>query len=315
MLEILAAPFAACLVIAALHCYMGLHVVRRGVIFVDLALAQMAALGSAVALVTVPFVLGAGAEETHVHAGGEIEHVGEPPASSGSDFTDDMEHGQGGLKERAYTYALSLGFAFLGAALLAMARFSDNRVPHEAIIGIVYVVSAALAMLVLSRTAHGLEEIQAMLLGSILFVDWGDVGRTGALYAALAALHLFWGRRLLRITEDSKAAAAEGLNVHFWDFIFYVTFALMVTQSVRIGGVLVVFSFLIIPAACAAIVTTGFARQLWVAWGVAVAASIAGLAFSAVADMPTGASLVAAFGAALIICSAISVFAPRSRAR
>ena len=242
MCEILMYPFMACMVIAALHCYMGLHVIRRGVIFVDLSLAQVAALGGAVAVLIGPelpnwfpsFFEDPAAAHGHVHA---------------ADIVDEHEHGGGALG-----YALSLVFAFLGAALFSVGRFKDNRVPHEVIIGIVYVVSAALALLVLSKTAHGSEEMDAMLLGNILFTDNKLVAISATLYVGLAIPHLIWGlNKFLKITEDVAKAETERLHVRIWDLSFYAIFGAMVTQSVRIGGVLVVFSYLIIPGVCAAI--------------------------------------------------------------
>ena len=299
MLSILAAPFAACLVIAALHCYVGLHVIRRGVIFVDLALAQVAALGGVVALLIGPLVLTPRAD--HEQADGSSAEVYE------MGYGDEEEL----VGEDVFAYALSLTFATLGAALFAIGRFRDGRVPHEAIIGIVYVVSAALAMLVLNKTPHGSEEMQAMLLGSILFVDWGTVGKTALLYLALAILHAIWGKKFMRISESVEAASAEGMNLRLWDFLFYAIFGLMVTQSVRIGGVLVVFSFLIIPAVCATMLISTFRRRLIFAWVIALLASVGGLYFSAAVDMPTGASLVAAFGTMLVLCACVNPFIRR----
>jgi len=296
MLQILVAPFAACVVLAALHCYMGLHILRRGVIFVDLALAQMAALGATVAVVLAPVML----PREHGEAAG--------PASAVVEAADPWLEEPSDPATEALTYGFSLLFAFAGAGLIAVGRLKDNRVPHEAFIGIVYVVSAALAMLALNKAPHGSEKMEAMLLGSILFVGWREVGRTAALYAVIAVLHVVWGRRFLSITESPVGAEAQGLKVRLWDFLFYVTFGLMVTQSVKIGGVLVVFSFLIIPAACATLLLRGFWPRLLAAWALALVASVAGLWFSAAGDMPTGASLVAAFGAMLAVCAAVAGF-------
>jgi zinc/manganese transport system permease protein len=290
ILQLLAAPFAACLIIAALHCYMGLHIIRRGVIFVDLALAQMAALGGVVALFVGPHVLG----PSRVHPAGA-----DTPA-----VVMDSGHEESAAEE-LFGYAMSLTFAFLGAGLFSIGRFRDNRVPHEAIIGIVYVVSAALALLVLNKSAADTDEIGGMLLGHLLVVRPGEVARTAIIYAVLAVPHLIWGRRFLLISSDLPAAQARGINIRLWDFIFYAIFGVMVTQSVHLGGVLVVFSFLIIPAVCAAIFFRSFWSALLFGWGVALLGSILGLWFSVQADMPTGASLVATFGFMLAVCSVI----------
>jgi zinc/manganese transport system permease protein len=319
--ELLAAPFVACILIAALHCYMGLHVVRRGVIFVDLALAQMAALGTAVALFLGPMLDIHPHEHENVHLfHHETEVVGESRAD-GESFGVDIDHGQheyiheegraghvAGINhwlKKNFSYILSLLFAFMGAVIFALGRFRDERVPHEAIIGIVFVVSSALAVLVLSKAPHGHEKMEAMLVGSILFVNWDDVLSMFLLYLPLGILHFAIRGVLMRISENISEAESAGLHVRAWDLLFYASFGLMVTQSVSIAGVLVVFSYLIIPAACAIMFVERFFARLLVAWGIALGVSLSGIVFSAWKDLPTGPSLVATFGAVLIICTAV----------
>jgi zinc/manganese transport system permease protein len=325
---LLAAPFVGCLLIAALHCYMGLHVVRRGIIFVDLALAQMAALGATVALLAVPLVFGETLHEHHEGLAGHSHHqpANPNPAEAGmeqvggagtpsvpDEHAAEEEH-TGGLRTwlmEETPYLLSLLFAFAGAGIFALGRFRDERVPHEAIIGIVFVVSAALAVLVLSKAPHGHEQMESMLVGNILFVGWHDAWMMFLLYLPLGVLHFAVRRRLLAISEDVHGAESAGVPVRAWDFLFYATFGLMVTQSVRMAGVLVVFSYLIIPAVCASLLAKSFGRRLVVAWGIAVAASVIGLALSAVKDLPTGPSLVATFGAVLVLCALVRPMVPR----
>jgi zinc/manganese transport system permease protein len=319
---LLAAPFVGCLLIAALHCYMGLHVVRRGIIFVDLALAQLAALGATVALLVVPLVFGESLHEHHEGLAAHSHHQAADPKATSEDVDQvggagpsattekhaEEEHQAGGPKAWLMgetPYILSLLFAFVGAAIFALGRFRDERVPHEAIIGIVFVVSAALAVLVLSKAPHGHEQMESMLVGNILFLGWHDAWMMFLLYLPLGVLHFVVRRRLLAISEDIHAAESVGVPVRAWDFLFYITFGLMVTQSVRLAGVLVVFSYLIIPAVCASMLVKGFSRRLALAWGIAVVASVVGLALSAVKDLPTGPSLVATFGAILVLCALV----------
>lgn len=328
--ELLAPPFAACILIAALHCYMGLHVVKRGVIFVDLALAQMAALGAVIALLFAPIL----DLHPHEHENTQLFHY-ETEVLGESQVADDVigahvnhEHHEAHaredvqeehdvtithwLKER-FAYLLSLLFAFLGAVIFALGRFRDERVPHEAIIGIVFVVSSALSVLVLSKAPHGHEKMEAMLVGSILFVNWSDVLTMLLLYIPLGMLHYAIRRVLMRISENVREAESAGIHVRAWDLLFYASFGLMVTQSVSIAGVLVVFSYLIIPAVCAIMFVDGFFLSLVIAWGIALGVSLSGLAFSAWEDLPTGPSLVATFGAVLILCIAIRPFLAQRR--
>jgi zinc/manganese transport system permease protein len=327
-MELLAAPFAACILIAALHCYMGLHVVKRGVIFVDLALAQMAALGTAVALLLTPLIdfhphnhedVHSFHHNTHMHGelhlaedllGGNL--VSEQPQThvNGEDESSHEKSNIHWFKKR-FSYILSLSFAFFGAVIFALGRFRDERVPHEAIIGIVFVVSSALAVLVLSKAPHGHEKMEAMLVGSILFVNWRDVLNMFILYIPLGILHFVVRRVLMRISENLKEADSAGIFVRAWDLLFYGSFALMVTQSVSIAGVLVVFSYLIIPAVCAIMFVDNFFRCLLISWGIALMVSFLGLVISAWKDLPTGPSLVTTFGAVLLICIVLRAFTAR----
>ncbi len=261
MLDILAAPFVACLILTGIHCYLGIHVVTRGVIFVDLALAQIAAFGAAFGTLC--------GYEPHTLA----------------------------------TYAFALGFTFVGAAVFALGRFRDRRVPQEAIIGTVYAVSSALAILVLSKLPIGKEEIEHMLVGRLLFVDWSEVVKTCAIYAAVASVHIALRRQFFAISASAEDARASGIRVRLLDFIFYMTFGIVVTSSVQMAGVLLVFSYLVVPAVCAMMFFRSIGRRLLAGWGFGVLASAGGLLASAAWDLPTGASVVAAFGVFFIGCA------------
>ncbi len=312
--ELLAAPFAACILIAALHCYMGLHVVKRGVIFVDLSLAQMAALGSAVAILMGPIL------DISPHGHNHSVHY---ETSAHKEATEkSFNNGHQGIHEHSekcekknsiltkmiiknLSYILSLVFAFIGALIFTLGRFKDERVPHEAIIGIVFVVASALTVLILSKAPHGHEKMEAMLVGSILFVSWRDVLNMLFLYLPLGILHYAVRHILMKISKNISDAESSDINVRAWDLLFYASFALMVTQSVSIAGVLVVFSYLIIPAVCAIMLVDNFFYSLLTAWGIALLVSFSGLGLSAWKDLPTGPSLVVTFGAFLVLCATI----------
>ena len=255
MLDFLWLPFLACLVLTAIHVYLGLHVLARGIIFVDLALAQVAALGISVAFL-----------------------AGHPIQS-----------------DAAYWYALA--FTVGGAALFAASRVHRAPIPQEAVIGIVYAVSAAAAVLVVDRTPQGGEHIKTLLVGGILTVTGREVAQLALLYAVIGALHLVVRRPLLEISFDPEAALAHGRRLRGWDFVFYITFGIVVTSSVRIAGVLLVFSYLIVPAAVAALLTASVPARLVIGWGVGALVSAAGLWASFAWDLPTGAAVVTAFGA------------------
>lgn len=254
-------PFLGLLCIAGIHVYLGLHVVEREVIFVDLSLAQMAVLGAAVATLW-------GAEP------------GQP-----------------------LTYAVALAFTVIGAAVFSFTRSDHARVPQEAIIGIVYAVAAAASVLILNNAPHGAEHIRDVLVGQLLAVEKHDVARLLVLYLVIGALHVWWRRRLLLISHDPAAAKAQGINVKLWDFLFYVTFGLTVTASVEVGGVLVVFSYLIVPSVTAVLFARHVGTRLAIGWAVATLASALGMLGSVWLSAPPGASVVCAFGALLIVAA------------
>ena len=256
MLELLFWPFVAGLVLTGIHAYFGLHVLARGVVFVDLSLAQVAALGITVAIL-----------------------AGHPV--------------QG---EAAYWYALA--FAIGGAVLFAVARPYEAAMQQEAVIGIVYAVSAALGVLALDRAPQGAEHIKQLLIGSILTVTPQEVGVLALLYAAIGTVHWLLRRPLLEVSFQPMLAAANRRRVFLWDVVFYGSFALVVTSSVRIAGVLLVFSYLIVPAAIAGLFAATVRKRLLIAWALGAALSAAGLFASWTWDFPTGPAIVAAFGAA-----------------
>lgn len=257
LLAFMAAPLAACFVIVGIHAYLGLHILARGVIFVDLALAQLAALGAALALV----------------AGFDLDG--------------------------AAGYAASLGSAVIGAALFSMTRTRRAEVPQEAIIGIVYVVAAAASIIALDRSAHGAEHLKEVLVGQILWVTWTDVGRALGVYVLVGVLHWIWRRPFLWVSAGGSGM--EPAAVRGWDFLFYATFGVVISVSVPIAGVLLVFSFLIVPAVCAVLLATSFSARLLVAWSVGFGVSAIGCTLSYLLDLPTGAAVVCTFGAGLAL--------------
>jgi zinc/manganese transport system permease protein len=252
-------PLLACLLLPGLLVYLGLHVVRREIIFVDLALAQVAALGSCLAV-----LLG---YEPH-----------------------DWQ-----------AYGWSLGFVVVGATVFTLTRARSARVPQEALIGIVYVVAAAAAVLLLSRSPHGDEELRRTLVGDVLLVRPEQIGKTFALFVVIGVVHALFRRQLLTISFTPERAVSERLSVRGWDFLFYLTFGLVVTSFVQIAGVLLVFSYLVIPAVCARYLAESLSAQLMIGWLVATGAGMAGLYGSYALDLPTGGAIVCALGIALLL--------------
>jgi zinc/manganese transport system permease protein len=262
IIAFLAAPFVASLILTGIHAYLGVHVVERGVIFVDLSLAQIAALGATIALL-MPF--------------------------SGGD-----PHG-------AAVYWVSLAFTFIGAFVFSTIRSRRARIPQEAIIGICYAVASAAAILAMSKSTSESEHLKDMLVGNILAVSWPEVGKTALLYGAVGLFHFIFRDKFLAISLDHKKAEADGLSVRFWDFMFYASFGFVVTSSVSIAGVLLVFCYLIVPSVAAMLYAEHIGKRLAIGWSMGTIVSALGVYLSLVLDLPTGATIVCTFGLALIV--------------
>ncbi|MFC1543306.1 metal ABC transporter permease [Candidatus Neomarinimicrobiota bacterium] len=250
MLGLMVLPLITCLILIAILVYLGIHIVEREVIFVDLALAQIAALGTLIAFI----------------------------------FGLEM-HGTS-------AFLTSLAFTIAGAAIFTLTRAREKSISQEAIIGVVYAFSAAGAILVLNWAPAEAEHIKHMLVGNILFVKVPEVILVGVIAGVIGLFHYIYRNKFLLISTNAAEAERKGISLRWWDFLFYVTFGLVITSSVAIAGVLLVFSYLIAPAVCAMLVSSNIKVRLVLGWSVGLLASLIGLYLSASFDFPTGAAIV-----------------------
>jgi len=265
MFEFMFWPMMACLLLPGILVYYGLHIVRREIIFVDLALAQVAALGICVSIL---------------------------------------------LKNDAHdwqTYIWSFGFTLIGAAIFTLTRTHDHHVPQEALIGIVYVVAAAAGILLLNNSPSGAEELKETLVGDLLYVQKPEhVLKPFALYAVIGVIHFVFRKKFLMITFEPERAEKEGVSIRGWDFLFYVLFGLVVTSFVHIGGVLMIFSYLIVPAVCANFLAESLGARLVIGLVTSTIASFGGLYASFKFNWPTGAAVICALGLALLLVAIVA---------
>jgi zinc/manganese transport system permease protein len=261
ILSVMKWPLVACLILPPLLVYFGLHIIRREVIFVDLALAQVATLGACVAIL----------------------------------FHFDPHDWQ--------SYAFSIAFTLIGAAIFTLTRMKEHQqVPQEALIGIVYVVAAAGGILLLNNSPHGNEELKQTLVGELLYLQTPEqVFKPFVLYVAIGVVHFVFRRQFLAISFEPERAEKERLSLRGWDFLFYALFGLVVTTFVHIGGVLLVFSYLIIPAVCANFLARKLMPLLILGCAVATLGSVAGIYCSGVFNWPVGAAIVCVLGAILLL--------------
>jgi zinc/manganese transport system permease protein len=266
MLQFLAAPFVASLILTGIHAYLGVHVVQRGVIFVDLSLAQIAAFGGTVALLL--------------------------PIS-------------GGDAHSPAVYWVSLAFTFVGAGVFATIRSRHAKIPQEAIIGICYAVASAASILAMSKATSESEHLKDMLVGNILAVSWPEVTHTALLYGGIGIFHYIFRHQFLAISRDHAAAEVSGLSTRLWDFLFYASFGFVVTSSVAIAGVLLVFCYLIVPSVGAMLYAEGIGKRLAIGWTMGTVVSALGVYLSLAIDLPTGATIVCTFGLVLIVMALV----------
>jgi zinc/manganese transport system permease protein len=259
---VMALPLLACLLLALIHPTLGRHVLARGVIFVDLALAQIAAMGQSVA-----YLLGA-----------------EPNDPS--------------------MYYWSFGFTLLGAAIFSFLWDRSHSVLQEAFIGISFALATAATLLLLANAPHGAEHVRGSLSGEALgWVTGRDIAVMAVLYAVVGGFLFLKRKTLILCSEDPKEARRRGLSVKLWDFLFYASFGLVVTSSVKVSGVLAVFSYLIVPMVCATLLGKKGPALFYWAWGIAFAVSILGSTLSYVRDWPMGATIVCLFGVTVAVIS------------
>ena len=263
ILPFLVLPFLASLILTGIHAYLGVHVVERGVIFVDLALAQIAALGATIAIL------------------------------AGMD-----SHGTS-------AYWISLAFTFMGALIFSFVRSATARIPLEAIIGIAYAVASAAAILAMSKATGETEHLKDMLVGNILAVSRPEVIKTAILYGVIGLFHYIFRKKFLLISIDPKAAQAQGISLRLWDFLFYASFGFVVTSSVAIAGVLLVFCYLIVPSVGAMLFADRIGSRLAIGWTMGTLVSALGIFLSVQMDLPTGAAIVCTFGGVLVVMAIV----------
>jgi zinc/manganese transport system permease protein len=267
MLDMFQLPFmvqalVACVLLAVVLSYFGVHVVSRGIVFIDLALAQISSAGVAFAMLT----------------GGDPQ-------------------------------LFALGFTLVGAVGLSLIQSNNKRVPQEAIIGIIYAVASASAILMLAKTPHGDADVTEVLFGNILAVTPAQITQMAIMFGAVGLFHLLFHRKFFELSfgrPEEEKASTKPSPLNLWNMLFYISLALVISNAIGAAGVLQVFSYLIVPAVCALLLFRGLLPVLITAMGTAVLASVAGLAASYTYDFPPGASIVACFGLIFLACALLS---------
>ncbi len=258
--ELLGLPFLACVAMTAILGYLGIHVLSREIVFVDIALAQIVAVGA----------IGA-----HLVSGA---HEGSP-----------------------LTYGASLALALGAAVFYAQARRRVLQISQEAVIGVSYAIAAAAALFLIGIAPGGHVHTQHMLAGSILWTSWTDLLVCTLVFGAVGIGFYLLRRPFQEISSDYAGAVRAGRRVVGWDFLFYALLGVVITLAVRVGGVVVVFAFLIIPATISALFTARVGRRLLIVWGVGMLGAFLGLLFAHRLDFSVGPAVALFLGIELAL--------------
>jgi zinc/manganese transport system permease protein len=264
IIQILGLPFLACILMSFILGYLGTHVIKREVIFIDIALAQIATVGAIAA-----------------HMIFEV-------------------HGDSIL-----AYSCSFACVLFTAGFYAFVRSKVTQISLEAIIGISYAIAAAAALFLVGITPGGHIHIESILSGSLLWTGWKQIIMSMAVFSTVGVCFYLIRKPIAEISNNYDKTTFTGLRVMFWDFIFYVLLGLVITLSVQIGGIVVVFAFLIMPATGAAVFSSKLGHQLIIVWAAAIIASLGGLIFAYKYDFSIGPAIAMFLGCELIIVGLI----------
>jgi len=260
LIQMFGQPFLVCLTMVVILGYMGIHVLQREVIFIDIALAQIAAVGAIVAHV---------AFKAH----------------------DDSLLG----------YSVAFGFTLIASVFYSLVRRRVNQVPLEAVIGVSYAIAAAAALFLVGVAPGGHIHVQHMLAGSILWATWKDLLLCIFVFSAVGLCFYIFRQFFREISDNYENALKKGIRVAWWDFLFYALFGIVITLAVRIGGVVVIFAFLIIPATISALFSSSRGRRLAISWVIGIGATVVGLLFADRFDFSIGSTISFFLGATLVL--------------
>jgi len=260
LIQLFSQPFLVCLTMVVILGYMGIHVLKREVIFIDIALAQIAAVGAIVAHIAF------------------------------------KAHG-----DSLFGYSIAFGFTLAASAFYSLVRRKVNQIPLEAVIGVSYAIAAAAALFLVGIAPGGHIHVQHMLAGSILWATWKDFLLCMFVFSAVGLCFYIFRQPFKEISDNYETAIKKGTKVVWWDFLFYALFGIVITLAVRIGGVVVIFAFLIIPATISALFSSSWGRRLVSSWAVGIGATITGILFADRFDFSIGSAISLFLGVALVI--------------
>jgi zinc/manganese transport system permease protein len=270
IIEFMLAPLIACILLILINVYFGIHVLKREIIFIDIALAQIAAFGTTIAVV--------------------IHHL----------FHQAQEHGHEHAEETLLAYSLALSFIIISALVFSFLKNRKISIPLEAIIGISYAFATTAAVIILDKAAGSDVHIHDMLIGSILWVSWHQVVRLAIIVTLVGVIHFIFRNKFMQLSDNYHNTECKMKNSFFWDFLFYLTFGVIIIEAVNITGILTVFAFLILPASFSALFSKNWKNRIIIGVILGSVISAFGLYFSWKIDIPVAPLIIIGLGVFLL---------------
>lgn len=264
-------PMVASVLLAGILGYFGTHILARGIIFIDIAIAQIAALGTMVGM-----LLGI-AEESF------------------------------GVQLISYVFTLLIIGSF------AFVKSKDLFIPMEALIGIIYCLGLAVALLLAENIPGGSNYITKTITGNILWVTWDKVFKCGLLFAGIGLIHIFLVKKLIQLSDSRMVDTHIGLEHKLANLLFYITFGIVVVKAVLIGGIFLVFTLLIAPSTAAAMYFQGWKNRIIWSWIIGITGTVTGILLSYSLNISNGPAIVCLLGSLVFILAFIKIITPIQR--
>ena len=266
-IELFSLQIALVAVVLILHTYLGLHIIRRTLIFSDLVLDQLAAFGA---------LVGVGIYTKYAFSDSNV-------LARGADLFKYASLG---------SYILALVAVLFGSLLLALIKPKTRAIPREAVICILFAMALVISLLLTDKLPNAETYVTTTLSGSLLWVTWPLVIVTVVVYIVLLIFHYILRDKFITLAENPKTLKNEKL----WDFLFFTTQGIITVLIVPIAGVLLAYAFLMIPAATAAMFTKKWTKAVLIGWSIGFVACVLGLGSSYFWNFPYGPTLVLFLG-------------------
>jgi zinc/manganese transport system permease protein len=264
----LATPIAASVLLAGVLGYFGTHILTRGIIFIDIAIAQIAALGTMIGLLL------------------------------------------GFAEESAGVQLLSYLFTMIVIGSFAFLRTKQSVIPAEAVIGIIYCLGLALALLLAERIPGGSNYITKTITGNILWVTWDKVFIIAVIFAGIGLIHGVFGARFISLSEICRINPSLRLKDKLYNLLFYTTFCIVVVKSVQIGGIFLVFTLLIAPSVASALYFQSWKSRLVWSWLIGIFGTVSGIFISYSLNVSNGPAIVVLLGLLVFILALTKLVNP-----